>query len=55
MYICEFFNETVRSGKFPSILKHCDINPVFKEGFRRFEENYCPVSTLPVILKIFFV
>ena len=51
-YICDFFNETIRSGKFPSILKKANITPVFKKGFKRSKENYRPVSILPVISKI---
>ena len=52
-YICDFFNETIRSGKFPSILKKANITPVFKKGFKGSKENYRPVSILPVISKIF--
>ena len=52
-YICDFFNETIRSGKFPSILKKANITPVFKKVFKGSKENYQPVSILPVISKIF--
>ena len=52
-YICDFFNETIRSGKLPSILKKANITPVFKKGFKGSKENYRPVSILPVISKIF--
>ena len=52
-YICDFFNETIRSGKFPSILKKANITPVFKKGFKGSKENYRPVSILPVTSKIF--
>ena len=52
-YICDFFNETIRSGKFPSISKKANITPVFKKGFKGSKENYRPVSILPVISKIF--
>ena len=48
-----FFNETIRSGKFPSILKNANITPVFKKGFKGSKENYRPVGILPVISKIF--
>ena len=53
VYICDFFNETIRSGKFPLILKNADITAVFKKGFKGSKENYRPVSILPVISKIF--
>ena len=52
VYICDFFNGTIRSGKFPLILKNADITAVFKKGFKGSKENYRPVSILPVISKI---
>ena len=51
--ICHFFNVCVDKGTFPSILKHANITPVFKKGYRGSKENYRPVSILPVISKIF--
>ena len=35
-YICDFLNQTIRSGKFPAILKNDDITAVFKKGFKYF-------------------
>ena len=52
-YICHFFNVCVAKGTFPSVLKHGNITPVFKKGYRGSKENYRPVSILPVISKIF--
>ena len=52
-YICDFLNETIKSGKFPAILKNGDITAVFKKGFKGSKENYRPVSILPIISKIF--
>ena len=52
-YICDFLNETIRSGKFPAILKNGDITTVFKKGFKGPKENYRSVSILPNISKIF--
>ena len=52
-YICDFLNETTKSGKFPAILKNGDITVVFKKGFKGSKENYRPVSILPIISKIF--
>ena len=51
--ICDFLNETIKSGKFPAILKNGDITSVFKKGFKRSKENYQPVSILPIILNFF--
>ena len=39
-YIFDFLNETIRSGKFPSILKNGDITAVFKKGYNGSKENY---------------
>ena len=52
-YICDFFNECIDKGVFPSILKNANITPVFKKGFRGSKDNYRPVSILPIISKIF--
>ena len=52
-YICDFFNECVDKGVFPSILKNANITPVFKKCFRGSKDNYRPVSILPIISKIF--
>ena len=52
-YICHFFNVCVDKGTFPSVLKHANITPVFKKGYRGSKENYRPVSILPVISKNF--
>ena len=52
-YICDFLNETIRSDKFPSILKNGDITAVLKKGYKGSKENYRPVSILPIISKLF--
>ena len=52
-YICDFFNDCVERGGFPSILKLANITPVFKEGFKGSRDNYRPMSILPFISKIF--
>ena len=51
VYICDFFNETIRSGKFPLILKNADITAVFKKGFKGSKENYRPVSICQLFQK----
>ena len=48
--ICDFFNDCVDRGDFPSIFKNANITPVFKKGDKDF---YRPVSILPIISKIF--
>ena len=52
-YICHFFNVCVDKGTFPSVLKHANITPAFKKGYKGSKENYRTVSILPVISKIF--
>ena len=39
-YICDFFNECVGEGAFPSILKNANSTPVFRKGFRGSKGNY---------------
>ena len=51
--ICDFFNECVNKGVFPSFLKNANITLVFKKDFRGSKDNYRPVSILPIISKIF--
>ena len=52
-YVCDFLNESIKSGKFPAILKNGDITAVFKKSFNGSKENCRPVSILPIISKIF--
>ena len=52
-YICHFFNICVDKGTFPSVLKHGNITLALKKGYKGSKENHRPVSTLPVISKIF--
>ena len=52
-FISGFFNESIKNFKFPSILKSVNVTPVFTKGYQGSKENFCPVSTLPVISKIF--
>ena len=52
-YLCDFFNQSIDSSEFPSILKNANITLVLKKGYRGSKENYRPVSILPVISKIF--
>ena len=52
-FLNDLFNECVDKGTFPSNLKHANITPVFKKGYKSSKDNYRPVSILPVISKIF--
>ena len=48
-----FFYECVEQAKFLFVLKHENITPVYKKGYRGSKDNYFPVSVLPNISKIF--
>ena len=51
-YLCG--NDSVNKCKFLDILKHAHITPFFlKKSYRRYNENYRPVSVVPIISKIF--
>ena len=52
-FVTYFFNVCVEKGTFPSVLKHANITPVFKKGYRGSKENYRLVSILPVFSKTF--
>ena len=47
------FNNCIRSGTFPEILKQSEIAPVFKKGDPTSKTDYRPVSTLSNVCKIF--
>ena len=51
-YICYFFNDCVKRGDFPSILKIPNITPVFKKVDGDLKDDYHPLNILPVISKI---
>ena len=52
-YLYIFFNKVTELSKFPSWLKNANITAVFKSYRRNQEENYRPISILPIIPKIF--
>jgi hypothetical protein len=47
------FNESVLAGLFPNCLKLARVIPIFKSGDTEQASNYRPISTLPVISKLF--
>ena len=51
--LSEFFNDFMRNGIFPSILKTGCITPIYKKGDPRYLDNYRPVSTLPIFGKVY--
>ena len=52
-YICDFLNKTIRSCKFPAILKNGDITAAFKKRFKRSKEKLLTSNILPIISKMF--
>ena len=48
-----YFNDTVNTFEFPSAMKLGDVITVFKKIERSIEENYRPVSILPIFSKMF--
>ena len=52
-YIAELFNESIEKGVFPSCLKTARVVPIYKKDDPGSPCNYRPISTLPVLSKIF--
>ena len=48
-----YFNDTVNTSECPSAMKLGDVITVFKKIERSIEENYRPVSILPIFSKMF--
>ena len=51
--LTNIFNDCVKRGNFPDILKYADITPVFKKGDTTDKTNYRPISTLSNFSKVF--
>ena len=51
--LTDIFNNCIRSGTFPEILKKSEVTPVFKKGHPTLKTDYRPVSTLSNFSKIF--
>ena len=46
-------NEGISAARFLDVLESAEVKPVFKKKSRIYEENYRPISILPVIYKTF--
>ena len=46
-------NSSTKSSLFPSCLTTADITPTYKKGKRDLQDNYRPVSILPVLPKLY--
>ena len=50
--LCYLINLTVINGTIPSEWRLAKVIPIFKYGDRTDPNNYCPISILPILLKI---
>ena len=46
-------NKSLQTGQFPNKLKMAKVFPIFKSGNKTDPSNYCPISILPTLSKIF--
>lgn len=51
--LCMIFNKSIKSGKFPTMLKSAKVMSIFKGGCSSSPSNYRGISILPPISKIF--
>ena len=47
------FNESIKLGKFPDILKKAEVTPVYKKDDMNDKQNYRPTSALSNLSKVF--
>ena len=46
-------NASINNDDFPRFLKHANIIPAFKKGFKNIKDNYRPISILKNISKVY--
>ena len=51
--LADIFDESIKIDKFPDVLKKAEVMPVFKKDAMNGKRNYCPVSTLSNLSKVF--
>ena len=51
-FICENIN-SIKASIFPSYLKLADVTPLQKQCSKSLQENYRPISILPILSKVF--
>ena len=51
--IAQIFNNIIQLGQYPDILKLACITAVFKAGDKNNPNNYRPISSLPILNKVF--
>ena len=50
--LTEIFNMSIDSNRFPYDWKTATVIPLFKNGQRSVLDNYRPISTLPIVIKV---
>ena len=51
--LCKWINNSLKTGDFPNPLKLAEITPIHTEEHQFDKDNYRPISTLPLISKVF--
>ena len=51
--LCNIFNKSIASGKFPTEWKQSKVIPIHKNGDKDSSTNYRPISILLVVSKVF--
>ena len=51
--LTSLFNHSILSGQFPSEWIEANVTPIPKSGEKDLMSNYCPVSIIPVLAKVF--
>ena len=51
--LCKIFNKSLQLGSLPSDWKVANVVPVHKKGAKDHVENYCPISLLSIVSKVF--
>ena len=51
--LCQIFNMSLSTGKFPDSWKAGRVAPIYKDGSSSENSNYRPISVLPVVSRLF--
>ena len=51
--LTHIFNESMRTGIFPSEWQLAKVSPIFRKGAKTDPNNYRPISVIPIVSKIF--
>ena len=51
--LADCINKYFENGAFPDCFKEANVTPIFKKDHLLDKENYLPVSTLPLLSKVF--